>query len=271
MDTFNGAIDFVLGLIFRLFSWSPGLGLALISAASGVGMLWMFRKGSNQERIRIVKRQVQAHLMELRIYGDEPAVVWKALKDLLVSNLRYMGLMLRPAVLMALPFAILLVHLEAFYGRAPLPVGADTTVTLALRGPMDQRAPTPVLEAPPGVAVETPAVRVLDEGQVSWRIRAGAMVSSRLRVRWRNEVVDTAMEAGAGPRFVPGRRVSSLLESVWNPDEPRIGSLDVDWLQIRYPDATLRWLGIRMHWLLWFLAISMLAALLLKKRFGVVM
>jgi hypothetical protein len=32
-----------------------------------------------------------------------------------------------------------------------------------------------------------------------------------------------------------------------------------------------RWLGIRMHWLLWFLAISMLAALLLKKRFRVVL
>src|ERR1039458_2616027 len=140
MDTFNSAIDFVLGLIFRSFSWSPGLGLALISAAAGVGMLWIFRKGSNQKRIRMVKRQVQAHLMELLIYGDEPVIMWKALKALFVSNLCYMGFMLRPALLMAFPFAILLVHLEAFYGRAPLPVGADTTVTVALRGPIDGRA-----------------------------------------------------------------------------------------------------------------------------------
>src|ERR1017187_7527376 len=101
MDTFNRAIDVMLALIFRLFSWSPGLGLALISATAGVGMLWIFRHASNQTQIRIVKRRVQAHLMELRIYIDEPSVMWRAQKALFVSNLRYLGLMLRPALLTA--------------------------------------------------------------------------------------------------------------------------------------------------------------------------
>jgi hypothetical protein len=233
MDTFNGAIDFVLRLIFRLFSWSPGLGLALISAAAGAGMLWIVGRASNQESIRSVKRQVQARLMEMRIFGGEPAIMWQALRALFVSNLRYMGLMLRPALLMALPFAILLVHLEAFYGRAPLPVGADTTVTVALRGPMPGSGPAPVLEAPPGVLVETPAVRVPEERQVSWRIRPQAVVSSHLRVRVQGEAVDKAIEAGAGPRLVAGRRVSSLLESLWNPGESRIRSPKVDWVEIR--------------------------------------
>jgi hypothetical protein len=45
----------------------------------------------------------------------------------------------------------------------------------------------------------------------------------------------------------------------------------VEWVDVRYPDARLEWLGIRMHWLIWFIVVSMLAALLLKKRFGVVL
>jgi len=270
MDTLNAALDFVLQAIFAAFRWSPGLGLALISAAAGIAMLWVFQKTSNQAAIRAAKRRVQAHLLELRIYRDEPGVMWRAQKSLLAANLRYMALMLQPALIMGLPCAILLVHLDAFYGRAPLTVGADTIVTMGVSG---NSGGIPVLDAPPGVAVETPAVRVLDEDQVSWRIRPRAAVSGLLRIRTAGGTVEKRIEAEpagfAGPLFVPGRKVSSLWEAVWHPDEPRITASQVNWVEIRYPDATLQWLGIRMHWLIWFIVISMLAALLLKKRFRV--
>ena len=266
MDTLNAALDFVLKVIFAAFRWSPGLGLALISAAAGVGMLWVFQKTSNQTAIRRVKRLVQAHLLELRIYRDEPAVMWRAQKSLLWANLRYMALMLQPALIMGVPFAILLVHLEAFYGREPLAIGADTIVTMGVRG---AGGSVPVLDAPAGVAVETPAVRVVDEGQVSWRIRPQSAVSGLLRIRTEGGTVEKGIEAGTGPRFVAGRKVSSLWDAVWHPDEARIAAPAVEWVEIRYPDASVEWLGIRMHWLIWFIVISMLAALLLKKRFRV--
>jgi len=269
MDTLNKSLDFVLNALFMAFRWSPGLGLALISAASGVGMLWVFQKTSNQAAIRATKRLVQAHLLELRIYRDEPGVMWQAQKSLLGSNLRYMGLMLQPALIMALPFAILLVHLDAFYGRAPLVVGADTVVTMGVRPP--DGGSVPVLDVPPGVALETPAVRILDLGQVSWRIRPQAAVSGLLRIRTGSGTVEKRIEAGRGPRFVSGRKVSSLWDAVWHPDEPRITARQVEWVEIRYPVAGVEWLGIRMHWLIWFVVISMLAALLLKKRFQVVL
>jgi len=268
MDKLNAALDSVLGLIYAAFRWSPGLGLAVISAAAGVGMLWVFQKTSNQAAIRSVKRRVQAHLLELRIYRDEPAVMWRAQKSLLVSNLRYVGLMLQPALIMGIPFAILLVHLDAFYGRAPLAVGADTIITMGVRDPAGA---IPMLDAPPGVAVESPAVRVLDEDQVSWRIRPQSAVSGLLRIRVDGATVEKRIEAGSGPRFVAGRRVSSLWDAVWHPGEPRIGAPRVEWVDIRYPGASVEWLGIRMHWLVWFIVISMLAALLLRKRFHVVL
>jgi len=267
MDTLNAALDFVLGLIYQAFRWSPGLGLALISAACGIGMLWVFQKTSNQTAIRAVKRRVQAHLLELRIYRDEPGVMWQAQKALLAANFRYMALMLQPALIMGIPFAILLVHLDAFYGRAPLAVGTDSIVTMGIHGPAEA---APVLEAPAGVAVETPAVRVLDEDQVSWRIRPRTAVSGLLRIRTESGTVEKRIEAGpAEPRFVPGRKVSSLWDALWHPDEPRITAPRVQWVDIRYPGASLEWLGIRMHWLIWFIVVSMLAALLLKKRFRV--
>jgi hypothetical protein len=54
------------------------------------------------------------------------------------------------------------------------------------------------------------------------------------------------------------------------PAERRIASDRVEWIEIRYPEAYLSFLGVRWNWLLWFFAVSVMTALLLKKRFGVV-
>src|SRR4051812_39147375 len=112
MDLLNTAIDFLLRGYFAAFSWAPAIGLVVLSAIAGVGMLWVFARTSKPNKIRAVKKRVYAHLLEMRIYRDEPGVMWKAQTSLLTANLRYMGLMLQPALVMALPLAFLLIHLD---------------------------------------------------------------------------------------------------------------------------------------------------------------
>jgi hypothetical protein len=122
MDLFNAAIDGILKLFFGAFAWAPPLvGLAVLSAAIGVAMLWVFGKTSNQARMKQIKRKVYASLLELRVFADEPGVTWRAQKSLFAANLRYMGLALKPAMWMILPMGLLILHMESFYGRAPLP------------------------------------------------------------------------------------------------------------------------------------------------------
>src|SRR5450432_923228 len=163
MDVFNAVFNSLLLLFFAAFSWAPPVvGLTVITALVGVGMLWVFRRTSDQTRMKAVKRKVYASLLELRVFADEPAVTWRAQESLFAANFRYMGLALRPALVMSVPLAVLLIHLEAFYGRAPLPVGRETTVTMAMRAPFDSQKPTPQLEAFDGVAVEIPPVRAID-------------------------------------------------------------------------------------------------------------
>src|SRR5258707_5754842 len=151
MDLFNSAIDGLLKLFFAAFSWAPPVvGLAVLSAIVGVAMLWVFGKTSNQARMKQIKRKVYASLLELRVFADEPAVTWRAQKSLFAANLRYMGLALRPAVWMILPMGLLLLHLEAFYGRAPLAVGREAIVTMGLSRGWGPNSPSPELMPPPG-------------------------------------------------------------------------------------------------------------------------
>src|ERR1700681_1117905 len=106
MDLFNAAINSLLSVFFAAFSWAPPVvGLSVISALVGIGMLWVFRKTSNQQGMKTVKRKVYASLLELRVFADEPGVTWRAQKSLFAANFRYMGLALQPALGMVAPVA----------------------------------------------------------------------------------------------------------------------------------------------------------------------
>jgi len=272
LDALNAGINGLLRVYFSAFAWAPPVvGLTVLSAVSAVAMLWVFKKTSNPTKIRAAKRRVSAYLLELRVFRDEPGVIWRSQKSLFSANLRYAGLMLVPALWMALPFAILLVHLDALYGRTPIPVGSDGIVTMQMRSQLDSQAAAPVLQTPAGVRAETPAVRVLAARQVSWRIRFETAVSDNLRITLDGLTITKKIEAGGNRRFVPGRRVSSVFDAIWHPDESHIRAPNVDWIEIRYPEARVEAFGVRWHWLVWFTLISMGSALLLKRAFRVVL
>jgi hypothetical protein len=271
MDLLNATFDSLLRLFFTAFSWAPPVvGLSVLAAATGAGMLWVWGKTSDQPGMRKVKNSIWAALFELRVYVDEPHVVWRAQKSLFTANLRYVALALRPALWMIAPMALLLVHLDTFYGRAPLPVDRETTVTMGMSSTWDPNSPAPQLIAPPQVLVTSFPVRCLDAREISWRLRPVGAVSGNLTFIVDGQGVPKRIEAGFHPRFVPGRSVNSALQSLWMPAERRIASSKVEWIEVRYPEACLSVLGVQWSWLFWFFGVSILATLLLKKRFGVV-
>lgn len=270
MELFRSITSGLIGGMLLPFEMRHAmLSLIPISLLLGVGMLWVFRRTSNQKAIRATKRRLQAHLYELRLFTDEPGLVWQAQKALLRSNLLYIGLMLVPAIILTAPMLILFAHLEAFYGLAPLPVGREAVITIEMKQPLDRTASAPVLEAPAGITVESPAVRVFDQRQVSWRIRPLRAVSGYLRIRTPDGVVEKKIDAGPGPRYLSDRRVSSAIDLLWHPTEKRLPEGRIDWIEVRYPAATIHWLGLDLHWIVWLLIFSMASALALKRRFRV--
>ena len=145
------------------------ISLAVFSVVAGVAMLLLFRAVSRPDAIRTARRRMQARLLELRLFGDEPALVWRAQVGLLTANLRYLRAMIVPIAVVSIPFVLAFPYLEALYGRAPLPVGSSTVLTLRLRDPFGAALPSPRITAPPGLRVETPAVRVPDAREISYQ------------------------------------------------------------------------------------------------------
>ena len=246
---------------------NPLISLAPLSLLAGIGMLLVVRRTSNPAAIGKIKARLMAHLYEMRLFADEPVLIWKAQWGLVKGNVRYLGMMLLPVVVMTIPMVFLLAQLDCFYGYMPLQPGREAILTVQLKD--SSTGPSPALRAPDGIAVETDGVRLEDSRQVSWRIRAARPLSGKLEIVFPDETLEKTVDAGLGPRYLSSRRVSSILDAVWHPAESLLPPGRVEWIELRYPQATVRLLGLDLHWLVWFVVFSMISALLLKRRFGV--
>lgn len=270
MDLFNSVVRGFVGGLGLLFGGAgPFLSLAAVSILTGIALLWAFRKTSDQAALRRTKKKLQAYLLELRLYGDDLSLVWQAQKNLLLENMRYLRLMMRPALAVLLPVVILLIHLDAFYGMTPLQVGEPAVVTIQASRPIGPETEPPRLEAPAEITVETPAVRALEPSQFSWRIRPLQEVDGRLRFAWEGREWEKTIAAGDRPRYLSVRRVRSWMDSFLYPGEDRLALDGIEWVEVRYPPSSISLAGVELHWLIWFFVISMASAFALKGRFKV--
>jgi hypothetical protein len=201
-------------------------GLVLIAAAYGAIAVSVFRKFTKKLSLQQSVNRILAHLMELGLFLESPALVFRAQRELMLENLRLLRLILVPACILGAVFAILVPVLNAMYGRAPLPVGQPSVVTVQLT---DGTVPVE-LETPTGIAIETPGVRDMRDRQVSWRVRPLVSNARDFEFRVANRVVTDGM-------FL---------------HDPSIRAID-----IRYP----HWTMWGFTWLWWFVAISSVSSM----------
>jgi hypothetical protein len=233
-----------------------GWSLAGVSLGCGLATYWVFRRFTDRAAVRAARKRLQAHVLEIRLYSSEPALIWGAQKALLRDNLRLIALMSRPALMLALPLAWLFVQLDSTYGQGPLPVGGDAVVTLQMERGLEPSDAALSLQAPPEIAVETPPVRAFADRQICWRIRTLRPVCGELRFALRGYAIQKTIGAGERNGLLSRRRERSLWGFLLHPEESRLPRGDVAWVEVDYPRANVSIAGLSLPWLVWFLSIS---------------
>jgi hypothetical protein len=213
------------------------IALVFLSALSTLGAVMVFRRFSDGAAIRRAGNLILAHLMELGLFFDEPALVLRAQRDLIRENVNLLRLIALPCALLALPFAIFYVGLDAIFGRAPLVIGAPAVLTVQESKTSPGVEATSVLQAPPGIEVETPGMRIVSAHEISWRIRPVQDVRGRLTIALGGRAVTQPVFAGSG-----------WIYAFPFPASP---------VRIPYPHATI----LRIDWVVWYLLISAVTAL----------
>jgi hypothetical protein len=135
--------------------------LAICAVVYGVTAAWVFRRLTDARRVSAAINQILAHVMEFRLFIDEPSLVWRAQKAALRANMALLRAVAIPCLVMAGLLALAWGPMDRRFGHGPLRIGEVTVMT----------ARTDSAPAIDGLVVETPGVRMARTGEVSWRVR----------------------------------------------------------------------------------------------------
>lgn len=286
MALFNRVFNVLFDLLLWPFRQLPLTGLTVVSVATAIGMLLVFRATSDQKAMEEVKRQIHAGIFEIRLFSDDLRAIFRAQWEILRRNLTYFRLTLTPMLWMIVPLVIVVIQLQFHYGYRGLEPGRAATLTVRLAeeavpvaeaadpgGYLDPVVPRPALalDSPPGIAVETPPVWIPTLREAAWRIRPDEPGDYDLTIRVAGETVTKRVRVrGDVVRRSPYRVGRGFLDQlVWPAEEPLPASSSVAYVALSYPDRDIDVLGWEIDWLIVFFVLSILFAFALRKPFDV--
>ncbi|MGQ9800967.1 MAG: hypothetical protein ACUVRL_04800 [Candidatus Saccharicenans sp.] len=269
----NSAVGTIIKVIFLPFSsLNPWAAMLVISLLTALLLLLVYKKTSNQAGIKQVKNLIKASLLEIRLYQSDFRTQLGSQKQLVVANLRYLLYNLQPLLVMILPIFLLLAQLNLWFGYRAVRPGETFLLKVRFISAVDMERINLELEAPPGLTVETPPVRIIDLREAAWRLRLEKPVSQPLVIQVNGERYQKEIPRG-------GRRLSRIStirvrrnlwqELLYPGEKPLPGEALLSRIELSYPEQRLELLGIGFHWLVAYFLLSIILGLGLKGFFRV--
>ncbi len=269
-----GAWNTITSAIFDvlLAPWGHELAfidLTLWSVLCGIAALIVYKYVSNQKGIERAKNQIKMHLLEVRLWRNDPRVVFGSTGKILFKNFIYVSHNLLPMVVMFAPFMMVLFQLEANYAFDPAPVGAVEVLSVKLDPDSALKATDVQLTLPDGVELDAPPMRTPD-GEAFWRLKATAPGDHELKLVAGGHELVKGWAVGGPPRKVPVMRTRSLEGFLYPGEAPIPSDSPFYSARLHYPDRPYPWLPDgEMGVLAYFFGVSLLAGFALKDVFGV--
>lgn len=263
----------IIGKVFSLLllpwrSLNPWLAIVFVSLLTGLFMLFIFRWTSNQEAIRRVKDRIKAHLLEIRLYKDSLPVTLQAYGKILRYNLEYIALSAKPMLVMLIPLLLILSHFNLWFGYEPLSVGDTAILKVLWKKNVNPLHAKVELEASDALVIETLPLRLEQEKETDWRIRAKKEGVHELRIKTGEPAtISTSVVVGIRSlaRISP-RRSQRFLDNLLFPGQkPLPSSVSIWVIEITYPARRLMFLSIKLHWLVPYFLLSLAFGFALKR------
>lgn len=246
--------------------------MIFISFLTALFMLFIFRFTSNQEGIRKVKNKIKAHLFELRLFKDSFVLSFKAQGNILRYNLKYISYSAKPMLIMIIPLILILIQLNLWFGYQSLFPGERAILKVKLKENSSLLDLDISIESSPGYVIETPPLRIEEEREIDWRLRAGKKGVHDLVLILKGQKFKKKMAVAQEPlsKVSPTKVRGNLLAEVLNPGEaPLPSDSTLEAIEIVYPSKNMNFFGWQIHWLIVYFALSIIFGFALKGLFRV--
>ncbi len=254
--------------LFAPFAWIPPPGgMIVLSAVCGVLLLLAFRVLTPQRRLKRVKDLMSSTIYEMRLFSAYPGHVIRAQGRAILLTARYLFLALPSFVVMVPLVGLLLLRVSLVYEVRPLQVGERARVSIMLQGGAKQEQV--FLEARGGGLKVIHPVVMLD-GEAHARVEGLKEGRHTLVIELGGEKINKEVAVGGGGNIgiSPVRAKASSWTLLLSREDPLPSDGPISSITVHHAEQSLAWLGL--PWWLHLLIISMVVALALRRRLGVV-
>ena len=130
----NTIVTFLFGLVYTPLKFlGPFWSLAGISCLSGILLVWIFGKVSNQDAIQSTRTRLSGELLGLRLFKDDLRVFFGIQGQVMRWTFKYLRYWMIPMLILMIPTMIILIQLNLHYGARPLRVGEQALLKVKLR------------------------------------------------------------------------------------------------------------------------------------------
>ena len=266
MTSLLHGIDWLFDFAFRLMKPLPALVvLAVFAILTAAFSLVVVRWTSNQKAIRQMKHSIGAHVLEVRLFSDQPRVVLGAYLGLLRSLFGYLRYAMVPLLVLGLPLLLIFGQLENRFERMPVGSDSDFLVSASLAN-ADSIADV-ALRLPPDLVQTAPPVQIAAEREIDWRIQGRRPGTFELDLVLHGQELSKRVVVGPeSASVVPERTAGSFLQQILSPGEAPLpsGGL-VQQIRIQYPLRSFAIGPWKVGWLVPYVGLTAIAAFLLKK------
>lgn len=257
----------VASIVFAPIALTPGwVSNTLISAVTGVLLLIIFKYTSNQRAIARVKDRIKADLLAAKLFKDEIRVTLQAQARLFGGAFCLLRYSLRPLAVMIVPVSLQLAQMGLWYQHRPLQLGEEALVTVQLASDRMTSMPAIAMEASPAAEVLLGPVRIQNNREILFKIRAREPGRHQLVFTADKVKVEKELVIGQGFKAVstvrPGWTWTSIL---MHPIEHPLTQVERPFqsISIQYPPRP-TWASGADTWVIYFFLASLVAAFIFK-------
>lgn len=269
--------NYIFGKIFEILFYpfqhlSSWVGMIVISFLTGLFMLFVFGKTSNQRGIKRIKNKIKAHLLELRLYKDSLNQSLKAQGQLFRCNLKYISYSVKPMLVMIIPLILIIIQLNLWFAHRPFSPGEKTLLKVKLEKNYNPLQVNLTVKPSSGVIIDSPPVRIKEESEIDWRVLIQEKGVHELFININGKQITKKVVASSkslnkiSPLKVEGNFFNLLL----HPGEPPLPKqIPLQSVEINYPPQGMNLWGWRIHWIIPYFVLSVLFGFIFKGVFKV--
>ncbi len=259
------------GILYPFRDASPLLGLSILSLATAMAILILFKYTSDQKALENIKRRIHAGLFEIRLYNDDFRAIVKSQIDILLANFIYLRHSLIPMLWLIVPLSLLVAQMQFHYGYQGLEVGKQVLlkVNLSETALPKESKPSITITSPDELEIDIPPVWIPVTNEMVWRMTPKTQGNFSIKIGVNDE---TTTKSVAVSKSVV-RRSPYRIKGFWNqllyPAEPPLTGNSISSITITYPNSNIGLLGFETHWMVFYFLMSIVFAFLFKRPFGI--